>query len=436
LKPYLNKSVENILAALQKNGFRSLVAGGSVRDFLMGMKPSDYDILTDASIEQIRSVFKPKKVKVVGKTFEICLINNIEVAPARGKTNASFFPEQDLAMRDFTINSMAYEPGTDNIIDLFAGKKDLENKIVRFTNNPYNRIEEDPLRMIRACRFASQINGEIEPLSKIAILKNHGLIKSKVSFERIRLEILKSMNHKAPSLFFKSLYETGLLQYIFPSVARCFDLDGGPYHGETVFEHSMITGDSISSKYPLLRLAGYLHDAGKYDAVSRKNGRISFAGHENHTDMIKSDLEKLRFSNREIQYLLSIVAVHMRPLTEETTPKSVRKILQTLHQYNIDYHDFLRIRIADKKGNLAKDPYTFSEIKLRLKKILQEINPDKENAFTLKDLQVSGRDIMKILNINQGTKVGQILDSLLERVIKDPGLNSRVMLEKIILEYK
>ena len=126
----------------------------------------------------------------------------------------------------------------------------------------------------------------------------------------------------------------------------------------------------------------------------------------------------------------------MRPLKEDTTPKAVRKILRYLHQHNLDFHDFLRIRIADRKANLIKTPYTFSEIKLRIEMILKEINSDKNQAFTINDLEISGRDIIKILNINQGPKVGHILDYLFEKILADPELNNKSALKKLTLEYK
>ena len=432
----INKKAGKIIATLSKNGFKAFVAGGSIRDFLLGRKALDYDILTDASIDQINTIFKSEKAKIVGQSFKICLVNKIEICPARANSNKGNFPEKDLEMRDFTINSMAYNPESKKIIDLFCGKNDLEKRIIRFTNDPYKRIKEDPLRIIRACRMASLINGNIETVSKQALIKNNFLVKNKISYERIRLEILKAMKHKTPSVFFKYLHEIKVLKHIFPCLDRCFDLDGGPFHGETVFEHCMMTGDAISKEYPLLRLAGFLHDAGKYDAAIEKDAKLTFAGHEKQTDQIIADLKKLRFSNKEINYIVSVTHIHMRPLKEETTPKAVRKILRHLHQDNLDFHDFLRIRIADRKANLTKSPYTFFEIKSRLEKILKEINPDKNRAFTINDLDISGRDIIKILNINQSPKVGQVLDYLFEKILEDPELNNRSALKKLTLEYK
>jgi tRNA nucleotidyltransferase (CCA-adding enzyme) len=431
-----NKQVLKILSTLHRNGFKALIVGGAVRDSLQGLLFHDCDILTDAALDQINTIFINEKVKITGKSFQICLVNKIEICTARGKGNKTDFPEQDLGKRDFTINSMAFDPQNETIIDLFSGKEDLKNKIVRFTKDPCKRIEEDPLRIIRACRMASSINGSIEPVSKKALIENSFKVQTNVAKERIRLEIMKAMQHKTPSVFFRYLHEIDALKYIFPCLDKCFDLDGGPHHGETVFEHCMMTGDAISQKQPLLRLAAFLHDAGKHEAAIVKNGRLTFPGHENHTDKITSDLSSLRFSNKEIEYIVSITQLHMRPLKENTTQKAVRKILRDLYRCGIDFHDFLRIRIADKKANLSKAPYTPDEIKIRLKKILTEVSPDKSYAFTINDLAISGREIMEILHIAQSPKVGEVLNYLFEKVLDEPELNDKDKLEKLILEYR
>ena len=432
----INKQAEHIISTLHKNNFQALIAGGAVRDFLSGIPTLDFDILTDASIDQIQTVFKSEKVKTVGQSFKICLVNNVEVCSPRAKSNKDDFPRRDLEMRDFTINSMAYDVSNKAVIDLFFGKDDLKKGIIRFTKNPDQRILEDPLRIIRACRMASLLQGSIEPLSENALIKNNSLVKTNVSPERIRLEILKAMKHTTPSVFFKYLHEINILKDIFPCLEQCFDLDGGPFHGETVFEHCMMTGDAISPKYPILRLAAFLHDVGKYDAAVEKQGRLTFAGHEKFTDMIQTDLENLRFSNKEIDYILSVTNIHMHPLKEDTTPKAVRKILYQLHKNNIDFHDFLRIRIADRKANLLKKPYTLSEIKIRFEKFVNEMSPDKNRALSIKDLEISGKEIMKILNIKQSPKVGDILDYLFERILEDPEMNNKKTLKKLILEYQ
>ncbi len=421
--------VEFILEHLAKNRFKAYIAGGAVRDMVNQKLPSDVDIVTNASLGEIQRIFKGEHVRMVGKSFHVCLVNGIEVASLRGR--ASAFPESDLGKRDLTINSMAWDPVTRSVIDPFFGQKDLERRIIRFTRDGDQRILEDPLRMVRACRFVSQIKGRLAPEAFNAI-KGHGsLVNTQVAKERIRSEILKAMVHDRPSLFFNALQKTGLLKTIFPCLDRLVDLDGGPFHGETVFEHCMIVGDSLSPRRPLLRLAGFLHDAGKFEAAEVKQGRLTFHGHEEHREEIVADLERLKFSNQEIDCIDAVIRVHMRPLTQETTPKAVRRILALLEQHGVTYQEFMRIRIADMGGNLAKRPYTLGEIRIRLNKLLTEIRSNGPAGFSIRDLDINGKEVMALLDLPQGPAVGRVMNLLFERVLDDPTLNTRAELEAL-----
>lgn len=425
---------DHILKRLAEKSFRAYVAGGAVRDMISGKSPSDLDIVTDASPSDIRHIFRHEHVRTVGKSFHICLVNGVEVASFRG--NLAMFPVSDLGKRDFTINSMAWDPQTRTLIDPFSGQKDLEQKIIRFTGACDLRILEDPLRMVRACRFVSQINGRLSSETVEAIKKHGALVEKAVAKERIRMEILKAMEHDQPSLFFKALHETGLLKTIFPCLDRLVDLDGGPFHGETVFEHCMIVGDAISVQFPLLRLAGFLHDAGKFDAAAEKQGRITFHGHEDIRDKIVADLLELKFSNQEIDHIDAVIRVHMRSLKEDTTPRAVRRILALLFETGVTYQEFMRIRIADTRGNLAKRPYTFGEIRTRLGKLMGELNHRPFAAFSMGDLDINGKEVMALLNIPPGPEVGRVMNLLFQRVLDDPDLNHKVKLKELVLFLK
>ena len=431
MHPLLPPQVRNILTRLAANHCRAFIAGGAVRDMAAGRTPADFDIVTDASLETIQQTFNSEKVKIVGKSFHVCLVNGIEVASFRG--DRTRFPLADLEKRDFTINSMAWDPGTGQIIDPFSGGQDLEQGIIRFTGDGPRRILEDPLRMVRACRFVSQVNGRLDRSTLGAIKENVHLVTTRVANERIRMEILKAMAHDRPSLFFQSLQATGLLKPIFPCLDRLVDLDGGPFHGETVFEHCMMVGDALSFKRPLLRLAGFLHDAGKFDAAEVKGGSLTFHGHEKARDKIEADLVNLKFSTRERRYILSVIGVHMRPLTEETTPRAVRRILALLQTHGITYQEFMRMRIADKRSNLAKPPYTLGDIRNRVQKFKNELDPKGSQAFTPADLAIDGNRIMALLDLGPGPEVGRIMDLLFERVLDDPGLNTPSALETLVL---
>jgi tRNA nucleotidyltransferase (CCA-adding enzyme) len=427
-------SIQYIFNRLQEHGFKCYVAGGAVRDVLMQRKPNDFDILTNASIEQINSVFSGQKVKKVGKTFPVCIVNGIEISSGRTKFDKATFPKSDLAKRDFTINAMAYDPIKNKIIDPFDGIKDIERRTIRFVNNPEKRIKEDPVRMVRACRFAAMMEGKISQDSLEAIIAYRNLLNLAVAKERIGHEIIKAMVFEKPSLFFKALKNTRLLSKIFSSLDRCYDLDGGPHHGETVFEHCMLVGDAIAPKFSILRLAGFLHDAGKFDTAKIKEGKLTFPGHEKYTNTVVNDLTKLKFSTRDITYIQSLIKSHMRPLTHESTPKAVRRLLAMLDGYGLDYKDFMRMRIADKRGNLSKNPYTLYEIKIRLQKIFTEFS--HQTTLRTNQLKLTGSDIIKVLALSPGPKIGRIKQILLEKVLDDPSLNNYDDLKKLCLSLK
>lgn len=424
--------VQWIINTLVQRGFKAYIVGGAVRDILVGQDPEDVDILTNAPAHIIQTLFD--KTRQVGKSFPVCLVDGVEVASCRAGRDVGGFPDSDLGMRDFTINSMAWNPLTDELMDPHGGQGDLAAKRIRFTQDPLERIKEDPLRMIRACRFAARFNGTLTETSFQAILTQAHLIMDKVAPERIQGELIKAMATLKPSLFFHNLHDTGLMARILPSLDRCFGLDGGPYHRETVFDHCMIVGDALSPARPLLRLGGFVHDTGKFDAAGIKEDRLTYAGHETCTRAVQTDLEQLRFPPRHIFYILSLIQTHMRPLNEKTTPRSVRRMLAMLDRHGLAYQDFLRLRIADMKGNLAKKPYTLADIRLRLTKILAQLNSSA--AFNINDLEISGKDIMEMLDLQPGPQVGRIKEILFEKVLEDPCLNTRQNLGQVVQTLK
>jgi tRNA nucleotidyltransferase/poly(A) polymerase len=424
------RRVKFIMSRLETKGFRALIAGGAVRDTMLGRMPEDIDILTDAPIEELESLFCDQKFKIVGRTFPVCLVNGIELAPCRSDSENSEFPESDLAKRDFTINAMAFDPVEEKIFDPFNGRKDLEDGIIRFTCDPEKRVREDPVRMVRACRFAALLKGSFSLSALDIIMRNRDLI-AKTAGERIYNEIIRALALEKPSLFFMALRETGLLAKIFPSLDRCFCLDGGPHHGETVFEHCLLVGDALASGFPMLRLAGFLHDAGKFDAANRKKGHLSFEGHENHVGAVLDDLVSLRAPKQDIDFIIAMIKCHMRPLNPDTGPRAARRLLAALDGYGISWRDFMRMRIADRKGNLARPAYTISQIKARVEVLLNELRDD--NVFKMKNLNINGRDIQRILSLPRGPEIGRIKRMLFEKVLDNPELNTPDILEKLCL---
>lgn len=430
----MNLKIDFIIKRLKAHGYQSYLVGGAVRDLVLKRKSDDMDILTEASISEVESVFSDQNLKTVGKSFPHCIVNGVDVSSSRARSGHEDFPESDLVRRDFTINAMAFDLATKTIIDPFNGQKDIEDRMIRFTQEPLKRIEEDPVRMVRACRFLALLQGSFPISTLTAIHHLKDLLKSHVARERIGNEIIKAMALEKPSFFFSALQKTGLLFHIFPSLDRCAGLDGGPHHRESVFEHCLLVGDSLPQTQPLMRLAGFLHDTGKFDAKVMGNGELSFAGHENFFDAAVKDLSSLKFSEKDIHYIKALILTHMRPLTPETTPRAARRLLAMLAEQGLSYQEFMRMRIADKKGNMAKRPYTLSEIRIRLKKLLDEIHPS--SVLTMNQLNIDGHEIASLMDISPSPRLGEIKRQLFEKVLDNPELNQKEELIKLCLSLK
>lgn len=438
--------VRTIINRLLFAGYEVYVVGGYVRDKLRGLPAKDCDVATNATPEKIAKLFSDFNLNSTGTMFKVMIVEGVEVATYRTDTYfglsaknceiaAAKTIHEDLARRDFTINSLALCPFSGNIVDEFGGKEDLKNGIIRFTGDPEKRIYEDPCRILRACRFLAAIEGKFDPETLEALKRNVELVKQHVTPERINLEIIKSLKYRRPSIFFKALHDIGILGEIFPSLEACYGFDGGPHHGETVFDHSMIVGDAIPAEYPALRLSGYLHDVGKPVVANYKEGGLSFEDHEKESAEIAGhELKKLKFSNDDINFVKGYVRYHMRQVKEDSTPKSVRRLIKALKEADVDYQLWLMLKEADRKGNLNRENYTSDELQEMRSAIECELNGRTDAAFGIKDLAVNGQDIMEALEIKPGPKVGETLKALLEAVLDEPGLNNQEDLLKLAVK--
>ncbi len=437
------KNIYNISKTICENGFEVYICGGYVRDMFLSITSHDIDLTTSATPDDLARIFPDRKVNLVGANFLVTLVDNIEVSTYRSDTN--FGPdrancitkacetlEEDLYRRDFTFNAMAVCPYTGEVVDYFNGRADLENKVVKFVGNPSDRIYEDYLRMMRAARFTCLIEGKLDGETFQAIKNNKHLIK-KVSPERIRIEFLKVMKYRKPSIFFDVLYETGLLEIILPEFTQMYGHSGGPYHGESLDTHSKIAGDMLSPKDPLLRLIGFFHDIGKVPAYKLNNGE-SFIEHEKlGCDIVENILTKYKFSNSEISRATTLVLYHMRSI-KNIGPKGYRKLLKKFSENNISWKDWLNLKLADKKANLLNENYTKDQIKEICLNIFKASHESKSGGFRITDLEINGNDIMSLLDIEPGPLVGKILNQLLEVVLESPELNTKDELTKIIGE--
>ena len=432
-----------IAQILEKRGFDVYFVGGFVRDCLIGVDSNDVDIATNATPDQVEAIFQARhNVKPVGKSFGVVLVDGVEVATFRTDRYAGLDHkdveieyastiEEDLSRRDLTVNAMAMDL-RGNVVDPFGGQKDLEGRTIRFVGKPADRIKEDPNRMLRACRFVAQLPypSDIEAQSRYAIMNSVGYLQY-VAPERIRTEILKAMKAGRASRFFEALRECGLLRHIFPSLDACVYHTGGNYHPEDVFTHSMWTGDAISTRCPLTKLAGYLHDVGK-PVTFDEDGR--FLDHEKvGAELVAKELAHLKFSNDEVRVVSGLIRMHMRTATV-LTDKGVRRLLRKLTEHGVHYRDYLRLFLADRNSNAGLENMSTQAVRHMINTVEDQMSVET-GVTKVTDLAVNGHDVMTVTGLKPGPKVGMILNHLLDMVTVDPGLNTEDILLSAARDY-
>lgn len=301
-------------------------AGGCVRDFLMSVEPQDFDIATTARPEDVERLF-PKTVSV-GRQFGVMLViegeKPYEVATFRKEggyydgrhpSQVEFtVPKEDAIRRDFTVNGLFYDPFEKKVLDYVDGQADLKRRVIRAIGNPNERFEEDKLRLLRAVRFASSLQFEIDSETWKAIQALSPQIHQ-VSPERIRDEIVKILTRPNAAKGFQMLSESGLMKEILPEVEQMKGVKQQPdFHPEgDVYVHTMLLLEKLSSPSTVLALSALFHDVGKPQTFAVRDGRITFYEHAYlGAKMTKEIMKRLRFSNHEIEDVSECVANHMK----------------------------------------------------------------------------------------------------------------------------
>ena len=420
-----------IIKTLIQHGFEACYVGGCVRDYVLGKEIKDFDVVTNATPEQVAEVFG--NTVSCGNTFLVSLVDNIEVATYRlDKKDKAIHAKtlhEDVIRRDFTINGLAMTLNGE-IVDYVGGLQDIHDRVLRFIGDPLKRIAEDPVRILRGLRFASKYNLNIEYNTHFAILNYKGLIHS-IPKERVQLEIEKAFKDNAYG-FIRLLDEYELLEDVFPAVARLKGIDGGTHHAETVFTHCLNALKAMDFPHiPFtVKLACLYHDTGKFNFQVDEYDNNTFHNHEASSYMFAvNDLEKLKFSNQVVEDVSNLCKVHMFSIldTEQTEQKNkvkakrVKKLLATLNNNNLSVKDFLRVRYADKKANAKKYGVTFRFVRDLYRQILEIMNTAP--PMTVKDLQLNGYDFMK-LGL-KGKQIGDMQKYLLEKVLNEEIKNEK-----------
>lgn len=479
MKLLLSQPVLFVLWNLKNAGFDAYLVGGAVRDILLGRPTTDWDVTTNATPEQIQTAFKhsfyTNTFGSVGLPFDGLIQDMIRakwkidptlrVDPAwtgqiidvttyrfefgysdrrrPDKVEWGKTLDDDLSRRDFTINALALtvEFSTLNdgpkdsrisevetqVADPFGGQNDLAQQLIRAVGEPRQRFEEDALRMMRAIRFGAQLKFGIHPDTLKAIQQSAQLIKY-VSWERIRDELLKILKSDFPTEGILLLYNAGLLEVILPELLPMRGVKQGGHHIYDVWTHSMEALKGCPSSDPIVRLATLLHDVGKPRTVRYQGPRgVTFYGHEVvGARMAKKIGERLRLSNDEVERLTTLVRWHMFVYSPEMTDGAIRRFIRNVGLENIN--DMMLLRVGDRKGGGSK------ATSWRLNELQQRIGEQLYEPMSIKDLKVTGNDVMEVLQIRPGKEVGTILNALFEEVLDDSSKNNRDYLLKRIVE--
>lgn len=330
--------------------------------------------------------------------------------------------QEDLTRRDFTINAMALatdRKSIGKIIDPFQGRKDLEKKMIRTPLEPETTFSEDPLRIMRAARFASQLQFRIHDATRKAMQSQRERLKI-VSQERITDELLKILSHKKPSIGFHILLETGVLEIILPELTQLTGIEQREdHHHKDVFEHTMKVLDNIAAmtNNPLLRFTALMHDIGKPRVKRFVDGTgWTFHGHELvGVRMLKKIVPHLKLSNLYLKYSQKLTGLHMRPIQligEDVTDSAIRRLLV---QAGDDIDDLMTLCRADiTSGNPQRVKKHLANFDFVVQRIIEVEEKDRMRAF---QSPVRGDEIMKICDLQPGPKVGQFKKMIEEAIL-------------------
>jgi len=452
-------TARQVIQKLVKSGFEVAIVGGAVRDILAKKTPDDWDLTTDAKPAEILKLFKAafynNRFGTVGVPLSDTSILQITTWRKEEKYTDKRHPdvivwgkslEEDLARRDFTINTMALRYaqafGSEaqarrgkplELVDPFGGQDDLENKNIRTVGDPDKRFNEDALRLLRAVRFATTLGFTIEKKTLSAITKNAQLLSS-ISGERIRDEFFKIIDSDNGAEGILLAREAGLLKIILPELEVCFPVEQKSPQRHHIFDvgtHCVMSLTHCPSKDRITRLATLLHDIGKAKVAKvTDEGVRTFYNHEVVGGrQVASIARRLQLSRRDREKLFKLVRYHQFTVNENQTDKALRRFIKNIGIENIE--DMMDLRVGDRLGGGLQQPQSW-----RLKLFRQRLKEVLKKPFTVADLKIDGHDVMRVLGIKPGPKVGEVLNRLFEEVADDKTKNQKEFLLKRLESMK
>jgi len=459
---YIPQEVIQVIQKLEANHFPAYIVGGCIRDTLLKIKPKDWDITTAAQPEEIQKIFPDSIYENQFGTVGVKTgssdpsLKIIEVTTFRkeGKYSDKRHPdsvtfaqtlEEDLGRRDFTIDAIALKIKDLNqgskikknnyiLIDPFNGQKDLKSKLIRAVGDPDQRFKEDALRLIKAVRLACKLNFQIEPKTLKAIKDNSRYLRE-IAKERIRDEFIEIIQSKNAAQGILLLQKTNLLHQFLPELERGIGVSQNKHHIYSVWEHLWRSLDYAARKnYSLeVRLASLFHDIGK-PYVKRGEGiNATFYNHEaKGAYLVRKILFRLCFPREQAKKIEKLVRYHGFVYDPEvTTDAAIRRLLRKVGKENIK--ELAQVREADRIGSGCPKavPFRLRHFLFRVEKISQQLE-GKEPS--LKMLALNGNDVMRILKIKEGPRVGMLLNILFEEVLDDPKKNNKQYLQQELIK--
>jgi tRNA nucleotidyltransferase/poly(A) polymerase len=436
LRPHTPGYVQWVAKTLEDKGFETWAVGGAVRNSLLGLPPGDWDMATRAHPGQIRRIFRRTvpigiehgTVGVLtrdGTLVEVTTFRrDVETSGRHAVVEFADTLEEDLARRDFTINAVAWHPIREVFQDPFGGQKDLADGLLRTVGDPNERFSEDFLRVLRALRFSGRFRLRIHPDTWVALCgSTHRL--SVLSPERIREELSKVLSEdRRPSGALALYSASGVLEALYPELAHLEECQR-PEFQEDLWTHSLLLVDRLPDHRPRLRLAALLHGVGVPGPTESEASDPRIRGR----DRTVAIMVRFRFSNAETAEVSGLVALGLEAPVNLESRADLRR---WLHEAGPDrLHDFGRLWAAKARLDHRRWGVDGREVARVIRRLRNERR--RRPPLRLEDLAVNGRDLIH-LGLKPGPLFGEILETLMDRVLEDPTLNHADRLKAMVEE--
>ncbi len=424
MKIEIPDNVKLILNLLQAEGYQAYVYGACIRDSLLGIKPINWDICTNALPPEVIVLFDDRNgfaaIPVVRDYSTVSLIyqgESYRVSTFRTSEERRFSDDihDELKHQDFTLNSIAFNE-KDGLIDPLGGISDIGNKIIRCAGNPLEKINKDQSRILRAVRFEAQLGFAMDDSLQQVIIS----LKDKINFDnsaKVCNELTQILLTEKPSLHIRRFLKLGLLKHLIPELIPAIGFDThSSFHDKDVFEHTMAVLDFTKPNLSL-RLAALFHDIDKPNCLSiDANGEGHCYGHANSSSQVAEDvLTRLHFDQKTINSVAALIKEHMNNY-ENISELSLKRLMRRIGPENLD--NLFDLQLANIKGSAlsGRDITRIMAIRNKCFEVLSRREP-----LTTHDLAVSGYDLMSLYP--SGKEIGEALEYLLDKVVDDPSLN-------------